>query len=226
MSSYEWEGGEIHIPAKQWAKFRTDLLRTWNGRQLANWQLAKEAHKAAKAAAKGKRGEKRINAILPRLAQSAGGTINKWGEFEAPMKRNGFWGPPVIDTAAEDRWAMLEQYCLSGWGKARNLSQAQPQKKAFSIKALSKSTSMNFGGAHISFNNEYNVVVWDVSENNKACERAHEWWFAKELFNALRAIKWTRNSGGTIMGNDEYNRENYDTGGGQDYVKQTFVAIG
>lgn len=224
MSCYEWEQGEIVIPANQWAKFRTELLRKWNTTQTANWELAKKAHKAAKEAAKGKRGQNRTDAILNSLAKSAGGSIDQWGYFKAPMIRvGGYWtSVQTPDKAAEERWEMLSQHCLTGWGENAALSKTQPQKKAFNIKPLSKSASFNCGDAHISLNNENNIVIWHVSENNRACDRAHEWWFAKELFKALGQVKWTRNSGGSIIGNDEYNRDSYEMGGGANYVKQSF----
>lgn len=222
MSCYEWEAGEIHIPASQWARFRTELLRKWNERQTANWELAKDAHKAAKEAAKGKRGESRTKAIRESLAKSAGGRLDKWGLFEAPRKRSQWWGGVEEDSDASTRWEMLQSHCLDGWGKSANLVKTQPKKKDFGLKALTKSASLYSGDAHISFNNENSVVVWHVSENNHACERAHEWWFAKELFKALGRIKWTRNSGGQIVGNDEYNRDADYAGGGANYIKQNF----
>ena len=224
MSRYEWEQGEIVIPANQWAKFRTELLRKWNTTQTANWELAKKAHKAAKEAAKGKRGQNRTDAILNSLAKSAGGSVDEWGYFKAPTIRvGGYWtSVQTPDTAAEERWEMLTRHCLTVTTRTTTLSKTQPQKKAFDIKPLSKSASFNCDDAHISLNNENNIVIWHVSENNHACDYAHDWWFAKALFKALSKVKWTRNSGGSIIGNDEYNRDSYEMGGGANYVKQVW----
>jgi hypothetical protein len=44
----------------------------------------------------------------------------------------------------------------------------------------------------------------------------------KEFFSRLRRINWTRGSGGTIVGNDEYNSDSYDAGGGANYTKDRF----
>jgi len=226
MSCYEWEQGEIVIPKGQWASFRTELLRKWNTTQTANWELAKDAYKAAKEAGKGKRGKNRKAAILNSLANSAGGSLSQWGEFEAPQRRVGYWGAMEEDTGASLKWDVIQKHCLTGWGNDATLVKTQPQKKDFDIKPLSKSAGISCGDAHVSLNNENNVVCWVVHENNRACDRAHEWWFAQELFKALKSIKWTRNSGGNIIGNDEYNREENWAGGGGNYVKQIWGASG
>mgnify|MGYP006959960912 CR=1 FL=1 len=68
------------------------------------------------------------------------------------------------------------------------------------------------------------TLVWDVSENNHAREHAHKHGFAKLVFEAFGKITWTRNSGGEIVGNDEYNRDNRESGGGGNYTTMTFSA--
>ena len=103
-----------------------------------------------------------------------------------------------------------------------NLLKTQPQKKKFPFLALSKSTGLNLSGAHVSFNNENHSVAWEVYENNRAVESANEHWFAKKLFAALGSVKWTRNSGGQIIGNDEYNRDADYEGGGGHYVTKSY----
>lgn len=66
------------------------------------------------------------------------------------------------------------------------------------------------------------VVHWIVPENNHACERCRAHPVAMALFRTLASVAWTRGSGGTIVGNDEYNRDSTDEGGGSNFVKDTF----
>lgn len=66
------------------------------------------------------------------------------------------------------------------------------------------------------------TVFWDVGENNHAQERAREEPNARVLFKALGKIKWGRGSGGDIIGNDEYNRDDCTAGGGGNYVVESF----
>jgi hypothetical protein len=61
-------------------------------------------------------------------------------------------------------------------------------------------------------------VTWDVPENNRAVERARNSWLATTLFPYLNTITWTRGTGGTIVGNNEHNRESCDIGSGANYI--------
>lgn len=64
-------------------------------------------------------------------------------------------------------------------------------------------------------------ATWDVGENNHACESARNTAMGRAFFDALSRVTWTRGSGGKIVGNDEYNREGCDEGGGN-YVKDEY----
>lgn len=59
---------------------------------------------------------------------------------------------------------------------------------------------------------------WRVPENNHAREHARAHPLAVAFFRALGRVRWTRGSGGDIVGNDEYNRDSGYEGGGANYV--------
>lgn len=220
MSCYEWEQGTITIPAKEWSAFRKGLLTRWNERQLNLFADAQRAYKAAKAAAKGKRGKGRLDTIRSTIAQACGGKIADWGDFEP----TGYGR----DDTCHDKWDAITHLILksTGWGKDRKVTLVAPKKSLLYIHKVSQGCTVNLPYASVTFDNMTRSVTWDVPENNHAKEHARGHWFAQALFTALGRITWTRGSGGTIIGNDEYNRDagREYAGGGGSYVTAEYSA--
>jgi len=96
----------------------------------------------------------------------------------------------------------------------------KPKKSGLRKKPVSKDCTLDIGEADITFNGR--CVIWDVPENNHACESARQHSLAKFLFRKLSNIAWTRGSGGQIIGNDEYNRDSDYKGGGSNYVTASY----
>jgi hypothetical protein len=195
MSCNEWEAGTLIIPSAQWAKFRKGLLTEWNDHQVTVLATAKKAHKAAVAAGKGKRGEKRGSAMKAAVARICGGRIGEYGDFES----NHRGGHDSYDTVHGLLW--------KGWGA--NAKFQSPQKKDLPFVAISKDASLELGDASVSFNNAGRTVRWNVYENNHAVESAKGHWFAKKFWAAISRITWTRGSGGEVRGNNEYNEDEH-----------------
>jgi hypothetical protein len=98
-----------------------------------------------------------------------------------------------------------------------------PRKKDLQYKPVSRSVRLRLTDcATISFDNKRRTVVWRVSEENHACEIAKGHPVAVTLFNALHRVEWTRDTGGIIVGNDEYNRDNRSFDGGANYEVERF----
>lgn len=80
--------------------------------------------------------------------------------------------------------------------------------------------------ASVTFDRDRSTVTWDVPENNHAVESAHEHPTARRFFAELAKVRWTRDTGGVLAGNDEYNRDGSEVGGGQNYATIAFGPIG
>ena len=139
--------------------------------------------------------------LVERLRQSE--TPNFEVEFERLYPSRQF------ATAYNDRWA-IERVIMSD-GKLRK---SLPTRQDFPA-ATARTVEFALRGATIRFDDPSTTVHWHVGENNHACDTAHEDPIAIALFGALGKVKWGRNSGGIIVGNNEYNRDaDYEGGGG------------
>lgn len=195
MSCYEWERGSITLPAKEWSSFRKSLLEAWNKKQLELLARAQRVHAAIKDALKGKRGSKRDEAL------------------EAAIKRH------IGDTFTAAGHELTGLVLVWNQEKRRfGLRPVAPKKKDLTLFAVSKDASIHLPDAGVYLRNESRTVTWDVPENNHAREHARGHWFAKLLFEKLGRVTFTRGTGGKIIGNDEYNRDRDDVGGGGNYL--------
>jgi len=198
MSCYNWERGTVIIPTKEWAKFRTTLIKAWNDREEQRLEKAKKLHGQITLKLKGKRGSKRQEALR---------------EFH----------DQYLNYHASD-FATIEMVVDCKWegGKRSYELKGLPKKKDAKILPTSKDADIYLEDASIHLRNKTRTVAWDVGENNRAVERAHEHPIAKKLFTLLSQITWTRGTGGKIVGNDEYNRESDYDGGGSNYVTKDY----
>ena len=197
MSTYEWESGTIKIPAKEWTKFRTAIIKASNQFKLNGFELAKALYPKVKKAKPKNEWESALDTVL-----------------EAER-----------GSSEDERYDVVRSLLYTYDQTQRKQVLRRPVKSNLGLLPTSKNCSIGFdGGACITLNNESKSVTWDVSENNHACDSARAHPLAKELFRLLERITWTRGSGGEIIGNDEYNRESDCAGGGGNYVKETFSA--
>lgn len=199
MSKYEWESGTIKIPAKEWAGFRTKLIKAHNVLEETRLKQATQMHAKLKELLKGKRGEARQEVM---------------DRFEEKCRHVLGYDEKVIGMVLETKWSGGKQvYVLKG----------APRKKDIEILPTTKDCVLSAGDeATITLRNDDRTVTWSVNENNHACDRARRHPMGGHLFRALAGIEWTRGSGGKIVGNDEYNSDADYAGGGGNYVTDEF----
>lgn len=216
MSKYDWERGTIVIPAAAWAGFKKALRDGYNKVIVEDYNTAVRLHAAIKEAIKGKRG-----VDLRKVAFEVASRVKPRSAFASRYEEDKLEFPFVLCEMHHAIYAMVK--AEKPTDKPKLLT---PKKSSFA-PANSSTLAYDAGGeAHIRLDNEKRTVTWSVSENNHACERARETYMGKLLFRTLQGITWTRNSGGALVGNDEYNRESDSAGGGGNYLKDRFGPLG
>lgn len=201
MARYEHERGEFTIPSTEWAGFKKQLREAVNRTSEKRFHLAIKVYTHLKSAK-----------IKPSAA------AEEARRFIEREDRGSFYtGSRFTD---EDICEAIEAAVKTDWQTKRTKIR-KPLKKDFPT-AGNNVDHLEDGEASISFDNKTRRVVWNVPENNHACDTARESSLGKALFSALKSVKWTRTTGGSILGNDEYNRDADYEGGGGNYVKERF----
>lgn len=202
MSRYDWEKGTITLPRAAIVPIRRALVAANN--KVADDGLALAKKVWSEATAK----EKATPHVLHEKVFAAGGT------------RRYLNGTVYSDSNDTTRRAIA----ILGGLYVGSVPRPPQKKNAGHLGATA--TEFRRGEASVTFDPKTGKMEWDTGDNNHAVEGAHESWLGKTLFAQLDAVKWTRGTGGWFTGNDEYNRENDEYGGGQNYVTFALGPIG
>ena len=189
MSCYEWEEGTIVIPSKVWADTKKRIRESYN-----RWVETEFA--AARAFYERFKGKKQPKFGTPEA--------DAWDEGKFRFRKLFYHA-----TKKDDRGFVIP------------LESPRAPRRADYPLANTRTTTFEVYGEEFGFgfDNDKRAVGWSVPENNRACESARQHVLARDLFRILGSIEYTRGTGGKIVGNDEYNRENSHEGGGANYVK-------
>lgn len=212
MSCYEWEEGTLILPTAEVAPLKKVLREYTNQLHADVLDEAKKMHRSVKTTS------------LKKYCE----TLNLWvrGVHESGAARSG-QGPAANRLA---RWALegvVQSQAREGKGP-RTPTVADVERVA--PRATNRTTNFTvcdqhgFNAATITF--EGRKVTWHVDENNHAVETAHEAPLGALFLAHLDKIRWTAKTGGTFTGNNEYNREDRDAGGGSNYITLDFGPLG
>ncbi len=94
-----------------------------------------------------------------------------------------------------------------------------PQRKDVDFLPVRTSHYLQIDEWSLSFNDDRHVVRWCITENNHAVERSNSQPLAVFTKQLLAKMKWTRRTGGLLIGNDEYNRDV------RDYEEANYVTV-
>lgn len=201
MSCYEWERGTIKLSVKEYNRVKREMIEAIKKHQVTLYTNAIKLYEKMIAAAKGKR-----DVDWKKLHSNLRLEVVRQGDFLSDRDET--------DLDPDDKFYPLYD--------SENKRPLKPKKKDYAVKIERKDLSLYFSEAQISFNDKNKTIFWSVSENNHAREWCHNHTYAKALFRLLGTVKWTRGTGGTIVGNDEYNQDSDYEGGGGNYVTMSF----
>ncbi len=209
MSHYDWERGTLKLSVKEFTKFRQNLVAAYNAALAEDFDTLVKLGEKLKALGKGKRNFDFSAALNAELAKT---------------ERIGWGTAPVVKLRLID----IDDVCYRLLTKEKKV--ATLKKKDFAgVTVGAKHTtfpppaSLARGcDGSLTLDPTQKTVTWSVSENNHACERAAESFFGKFFYKAMGKIEWTRDTGGVISGNDEYNREGDGPGDAANYIKHAY----
>lgn len=222
MSTYEWEAGTIKIPTSEWTKTKTAIREAMNRRQTALLAISEKVYE-------------QLVVKLPEFKkQIKAGTLDEWridtklydivsAQVQAYESRFGR-GKQCVDN--DDHREILNKIYVEYDPKTHKKitpKLRKPQKKDY---PLAGNNVLHFSADDCSvvLDNDAKTVRWTVHENNHACDHAKATVLGQTFYELMDKITWVRGTGGTIVGNNEYNRDSDSVGGGGNYVVATFSA--
>lgn len=196
MSCYEWQRGSVKIPASEWSTFKKSVLGAYNKIVKRDFALAVNAYNYLKVSAKGRRNYRYKQNLVLKL-QEANLNWDSYNRIELSMF-------PLTETRT---------------------TPLKPKKKDFKL-VNNQTEYIDLDEFGIGISNKNKTLYWEVTENNHAVDRAHNHPVTIAVFAALNNVNWKRNSGGIIVANDEYNRQDDGPGGGGNYVTHAYGPLG
>ena len=196
MSCYGWEKGTITLPA----------------------DAVPAVKKACREAAVAHR-EKVKTACRDWWATNKTSSAKKYAE-----RIDGGISRQLDEQVAEDVHQILENICSrydrTGKAKPRQVQEADLDV-VLGTKPNARTTRFTVAGeGHIAFDGR-KVHYWS-GDNNHQVDNARKDPVGRAFFAALGRVQWTRGTGGTLTGNDEYNTEGHDEGSGANYQTASY----
>ena len=231
MSCYEWERGKIKLPTAEFAKVR-QAMQDWD--QARKQRIFDASQRFWKGLTpKQKRDSEAYRKAVhdfcygDRSYNPASGT---WNDKPGGIGRHD-------EDLAEEVSHLLEQAEYDEvpderWGGTKRERRASPRRvlKSDIDWPTNRTTAFQidppYGEVYVDFDRDSSTVTWGVAENNHAVETAHALPGTAAFNAALNKVRWTRGTGGVIVGNNEYNRDSEYEGGGGNYVAWAVGPVG
>jgi len=227
MFKYEEEQGVLILPAVALAPLRKALVEAVNGEQDKLFAIATRVHDYLTEVDPKTQRKERLNAIKALIRKKAphyqvvDKVIEAMNALNGDPSKPRHWSEPSPSWTEEQRDSVFE-ILLPHPKPGEALKLQTPLKK--NLQKL-PATALTFSDedCFIRIDPKTRRVFWDVPENNRAVERAHESVLGTAFFRALDKVKWTRATGGVFRHSDEYARDaSMETGDNPVHISRSF----
>lgn len=220
MSRNDWEHGTITLPTAAVPVVKK-ALRDWSNR--LHDEVRTEAIRLHKDVAKGTRVHDTYTQRLHAARYGTAANGYRTALHSTRTDRDAFVTTIALEVLDRMLWAVTREHKAPHQPTVTDVNRVVPKmtNRDNTFPVLNTDGSDE---ATIAFTGR--EVTWSVGENNRAVEHANAAPLALVFFAALTKVTWTRGTGGEIVGNDEYNEDSRDSGGGANYITKTYGPLG
>lgn len=229
MSRYEWEKGTFKLPSAEFARMRQAM-------QDHDAKVKTAAHVKTQEFWKGLTRKEQTDPTAYSEALSRWNRARYDRQNQAARSSWGMYSSSKSDATKLDEEAgelasdLMERRTRGAWNQEkRAYDPPKPSRVLASEMEMPTNRTTSFSNGYdgsISFDKKAGTVTWHVGENNHAVDSARESSYGQRFFSELGKVRWTRGTGGVIVGNDEYNQDNSYAGGGGNYVTTALGPLG
>lgn len=217
MGRWDWERGEFTLPSAEYAKFRQAIADVDKKHKERVFDQTQSFWK----------GLSRKQQTDPDEYRKA---VSAWADKQ--YRKNGSLGDESQDTS--DVAEMLHYRIKTSWGhdpvtgKYGVISYSKPSRVQQSEMDYPTNRTTDFAcpDAGVRFDPERRTVTWSVGQDKNAVERGRASHIGRAFFRQLDKTRWTHGTGGVIAGNDEYNGDDRESGGGANYCNGAYGYLG
>ena len=178
MSVYEYEGGTFRIPSQEYPKLRQTVEVAVKAHKAKVFDHTQTLWKGLTPKQKSRQGE------YEKAARTyAEKTFTNYGD----------------DSMYDDFQDMTDRVIDRSTAKPRRVIQADMDYPT------NRTTQFRIGEVSVHFDKDTSTVRYHVDENNHSVERSHDNPLRHKLFMQLEKMRWSRDTGGVVRGDDEYN---------------------
>lgn len=209
MSLNQWESGTFHLPAAEFSRVRKAVETAEHARAQRLFDNSQEFWKSLTAK------QKRDTASFQEAARD-------FANAKYARSPSHPWSVLTSGDDAAVKSEQLEDYLLS-----RSWSKGKPARVLRTVAGFptNRTTAFSEGDLSVAFDRESASLIWHIAENNHSVDLGNRTELARVVMRELRKVKWTRGTGGTIYGGDEYAEDAYRSSG-QPYSDRCRFAIG